>query len=328
MASNEDAAMPVELRKTRSQTALGRRQNILDSSVNAVEQNGAENTATQNATSDLTAQDEPYVADPSAPVQDVISETPDQTVTAGTTVADDIHQTTISDGTSDVFDAEKEHRETVSRKRTSAEAELSTDPETLVQSRRTLSMQTATHTSSESAVSSAADATLTDVITTVSKVRRTRQAAVSRQVASPAATGTSRVAKTPRARTTPRKATTSGVSATPRAAANRRVATTATTRTRTLKARANLEHEENQAKPKPRGQPKVWAEVRPVLISLLMLFANNFQDRQALCEAVPQYYKSWQSSTYHNGGVAYGLLLDKDRSLGGYMDHEIIICRA
>lgn len=41
-----------------------------------------------------------------------------------------------------------------------------------------------------------------------------------------------------------------------------------------LKARANREFEENQAKPKPSGQPAIWADVRFPAFPLGMAFAN------------------------------------------------------
>jgi hypothetical protein len=51
------------------------------------------------------------------------------------------------------------------------------------------------------------------------------------------------------------------------------------------------------------------------------------QERQALCETLPYYYKSWRSSTHHNDGIIGGLLLDKDRSQGGSIGAQVIICR-
>ncbi|KAF6226736.1 hypothetical protein HO173_012339 [Letharia columbiana] len=72
---------------------------------------------------------------------------------------------------------------------------------------------------------------------------------------------------------------------------------------------------DNETRPKPRGQPEVWAEMR-----------------QALCESLT-YYQAYQSGAYtwgsSNGsaGYAYGFLLDNDNDDYGYMDEKVVITR-
>ena len=63
----------------------------------------------------------------------------------------------------------------------------------------------------------------------------------------------------------------------------------------------------NAAKPRPFGQPPVFAE-----------------SRQALCESLP-YYRAYQSSAYINGGRVYGVMLDYAEDSSAYMDEEIIV---
>ncbi|KAF6219146.1 hypothetical protein HO133_004971 [Letharia lupina] len=81
-----------------------------------------------------------------------------------------------------------------------------------------------------------------------------------------------------------------------------------------LRAKVAL-NSDNKARPEPRGQPEVWAEMR-----------------RALCESLTC-YQAYQSGAYtwgsSNGsaGYAYGFLLDNDNDDYGYMDEKVVITR-
>ena len=60
-------------------------------------------------------------------------------------------------------------------------------------------------------------------------------------------------------------------------------------------------------KPKPLGQPEVYAF-----------------GREALCSAI-SWYKAYQGSAYTGNGLVYGCLVDKESGSRDVFDHEIII---
>lgn len=82
-------------------------------------------------------------------------------------------------------------------------------------------------------------------------------------------------------------------------------------------------------RPQPYGIPPVWADVSLYKIySETMMNLHGLKDRQALCETVGDYYKSYQSGPYHKNGYVYGFYLGRDDSERMYMDEEIVITRA
>ena len=57
-----------------------------------------------------------------------------------------------------------------------------------------------------------------------------------------------------------------------------------------------------------------------------MQLSEFSQLRQSLCETL-DYYHSYQSSVYVNGGFVCGVMLDNDQEDGGYCDEEVVISR-
>ncbi|KAH8816837.1 hypothetical protein F5884DRAFT_236441 [Xylogone sp. PMI_703] len=77
------------------------------------------------------------------------------------------------------------------------------------------------------------------------------------------------------------------------------------TRHNKLRRRDPIEYE----KPKPFGEPLVWAD-----------------KRQQLCEALP-YYKAYQSGAYMHDGIVHGFLCDKEVGFRDKFTDEVMICR-
>ncbi|RFU26389.1 hypothetical protein B7463_g9945, partial [Scytalidium lignicola] len=77
------------------------------------------------------------------------------------------------------------------------------------------------------------------------------------------------------------------------------------TRYKKLRIKELVEHE----KPKPFGEPFVWAD-----------------KRQQLCEALP-YYRAYQSGAYMHDGIVKGFLCDKEVGFRDKFTDEVMICR-
>ena len=79
------------------------------------------------------------------------------------------------------------------------------------------------------------------------------------------------------------------------------------------------------------GKPEVWCTVSTFSFSNVKLFViislnlwTKLQSRQELCESLP-YFRSYQSGTYHNGGVMRGYLMDGCAGPRDFANGRIVI---